>query len=531
MTRGVDPFDRLTPFGWRGGVAMALLLSLVSFLLVGYFTVYWRNADMDFMVIYNALAMNDGGAQVFFDHPAYLTILSVKAWFAGLHRLGLLDAWTLSAIPPASDRAAFDAAMTSAVHAGRVAALLTAAGILIAFAVLARCLVSDWRIAMFAMTAFTFSGGVQMHLRILRSEMIAASFCILSLMLLIVVARHASNARPLVIGLAAMLCMLGLTNKVHAILLVAAIPVLVLPFGSERGASAAFWRTSRAWAAVLVAALAAIIAASAAWPLLAAGFDPANATAAGLKPLLLGRFGIYQLALLGVIAACMVLYARLWRVSAAETLVALLMAVAGASLGLLSLDLSDDINDVVVVLNPLEKMITYVDAPEAAGSLSGAIGLLLSGLLGVIRRYTFVLQPSARPTVFLIWLIIPGIVVALRRGERQVALQAALLMLAVIGIDTLGVRRGLKVEYFVLTDPLIIIAGVILLERLADVSFSRFAYPIGATLLVLHVGISQAEPVKMALKRQGPETVCEWHDYYMPRLELPWCPPASPPRS
>jgi hypothetical protein len=62
---------------------------------------------MDFMVIYNALAMNDGGAQVFFDHPAYLTILSVKAWFAGLHRLGLLDAWTLSAIPPASDRAAW----------------------------------------------------------------------------------------------------------------------------------------------------------------------------------------------------------------------------------------------------------------------------------------------------------------------------------------------------------------------------------------------------------------------------------------
>lgn len=532
-TQGVprrDTLDRLTPFGWRGGVAVALLLSLASFLIVGYFTVYWRNADMDFMVVYNALAMNDGGAQAFFDHPAYLTILSVKTWFALLHRLGLLDAWTLSAIP--ADRAAFDAAMTSAIQAGRIAALLTAAGIILAFAWAARRLVSNWRIAMLAVTAFAFSGGVQMHLRILRSEMIAASFCILALMILIVVARRGSLARPLAIGLAATLCMLGLENKVHAILLIAAIPVLVLPFGTAASGSVALWRAPRAWAAVLAAGIAALLAVIAAWPLIAAGFDPVNATAAGLKPMLFGRFGVYQFALLGEIAACMVAFAWSWRVSAAETLAALLAVIAGASLGLLALDLSYDINDVVVVLNPLEKMITYVDAPEAAGSLSGAIGLLLSGVFGVVRRYTFVLQSSARPTVFLTWLIIPGIVMAWRRGERQAAIQAILLMLAAIGIDTLGVRRGLKVEYFVFTDPLIIIAGMILLDRLSDFRVSRFAYPIGVALLVLHVGISQAEPVKMALKRKGPEEVCEWRSYYMPRLALPWCDqPNNPPRT
>ncbi|UFZ01878.1 hypothetical protein LQG66_21445 [Bradyrhizobium ontarionense] len=522
-----DALDRLARFGWRGGVAVALLLSLVSFFLVGYFTAYWRNADMDFMVIYNALAMNDGGAQVFFDHPAYLTILSVKSWFASLHRLGLLDAWTLSAIPSPADRAGFDAAMTSAVHAGRIAALLTASAIILSFACLARRLVSDWRIAILAVTAFAFSGGVQMHLRILRSEMIAASFCILALMILIIVARRAGPWRPAAVGLAAALCVLGLENKVHAILLIAAIPVLTLPFGNAASASMPFWRTSRAWAAVLIAAMAALASAMTAWPLVAAGFDPANATAAGLKPLLLGRFGVYQLALLGVIAAGMIGFARLWRVSAAETTAAMLAVVAGAGLGLLALDLSYDINDVVVVLNPLEKMITYVDAPEAAGSVTGAIGLLLSGVLGVVRRYTFVLQSSARPAVFLTWLIIPGIVMAWRRGDRQAALQATLLMLAAVGIDTLGVRRGLKVEYFVFTDPLIILAGMVLLDRLSDLRFSRLAYPIGAALLVLHVGISQAEPVKMALKRKGPEDVCAWNGYYMPLMALPWCAPSN----
>ena len=55
------------------------------------------------MVIYNALVLNDGKPQRFFDHTAYITILSVKFWFRLLHGLGLLDAWTLSAIPPASD--------------------------------------------------------------------------------------------------------------------------------------------------------------------------------------------------------------------------------------------------------------------------------------------------------------------------------------------------------------------------------------------------------------------------------------------
>nr|WP_173363522.1 hypothetical protein [Bradyrhizobium sp. ORS 278] len=527
-----DPLDRLTPFGWRGGILVALLLMLVSFLAAGYFTVYWRNADMDFMVIYNALAMNDGGAQVFFDHPAYLTILCVKAWFAQLHRAGLLDAWTLSAIPQGADRAAFDAAMTSAVHAGRVAALLTATLIILAFAWAARRLVSDWRIAMLGVAAFTFSGGVQMHLRILRSEMIAASFCILALMILIAAARRASLGRPLMVAVAAMLCMLGLENKVHAILLIAAIPVLVVPFGTATSASVAFWRTSRAWIAVLFAAAVAFIILIAARPLLAVGFNPVNAASAGLKPLLLGRFGVYQFALLAVIATSMIVFAQLWRISAAETLAALIAWVAGAGLGLLALDLSYDLNDVIVVLNPLEKMITYVDAPEAAGSISGAIGLFLSGLLGVIRRYTFMLQPSARPTVFLTWLIIPGIVLAWRRGERQVALKATLLMLAAIGIDTLGVRRGLKVEYFVFTDPLIILAGMVLLDRLIDVSLSRVAYPIGATLLVLHVAIGQAEPVKMAFKRKGPEDVCEWNGYYLPRLALPWCaPPNNAPRT
>src|SRR5450631_4925621 len=105
-----DAFDRLTWLGWRGGLAAIVGGLAASFFLFGYALIYWRNADMDFMVIYNALVLNDGKPQLFFDHTAYITIVSLKGWFRLLHTFGLLDAWSLSAIPPASDAASFDTA-------------------------------------------------------------------------------------------------------------------------------------------------------------------------------------------------------------------------------------------------------------------------------------------------------------------------------------------------------------------------------------------------------------------------------------
>ena len=181
--------------------------------------------------------------------------------------------------------------------------------------------------------------------------------------------------------------------------------------------------------------------------------------------------------------------------------------------------------------NPLEKMLSFTDPGTAdlanGASLSGVVAPLFEGIASVIARYSFVLHSSPRPTVFLTWLIVPGIVVAWRRGERQAALQALLLLLAAIGIDALGVRRGLKSEYFVFTDPLIILAGAILLDRMRDFRFHKWAYPIAATLVGLHLVIGQAEPVKYALKRAGPEPVCEWNRYHLPLLPLPWCKAAS----
>jgi hypothetical protein len=125
--------------------------------------------------------------------------------------------------------------------------------------------------------------------------------------------------------------------------------------------------------------------------------------------------------------------------------------------------------------------------------------------------------------VFLTWLIVPGIVVAWRRGDKLAAIQALLLLLVAIGIDALGVRRGLKSEYFIITDPLIILAGAVLLDRMRDLRFYKWTYPVGIALFALHIAVGQAEPIKYASMRRGPESICEWSGYYLPLLPLPWC--------
>jgi hypothetical protein len=271
-----------------------------------------------------------------------------------------------------------------------------------------------------------------------------------------------------------------------------------------------------------------------AWPLIAAGLEPESIDIAQLHALIAGRFGIYQITLLIWIGIGMIAFAAIWRISLTETLTSMFLVIAGASLGLLALYLQYDPQNVVAVINPIEKMLVFADAPATSategGKIFAALGLLFDGVISVLKRYTFILFSSPRPTVFMTWLVIPGIVYAWRRGERQVAIQAALLLLSAIGIDALGVRRGLKAEYFILTDPLIILAGALLLEKMDDLRWSKWAYPIGVALIVAHVAISQAEPVKHVLKRSGPEYICEWNEYYEPELPMPWCdkPPKRP---
>ena len=536
-----QPFDRLVKFNWGGQFIFMFALMLASFLVAGFWYPYWRVADMDFPIVYNALLLNDHLPQEMFDHPGYLPILLLSYWLRALHGIGLIRVDALSGLPPVSDVPAFSAVWTTLTQAGRVLSLLLAMGLVTAFTYLLRALTRDWRIAALGGFLFAFSGGMAMQMRTMRTELLSAGLCTIAVLILLVLARRGPWPwRPAVVGIASALFALAMQSKVQALFLICALPVLLLPFGPTQVKQSphGFWRKPRmAWPALAAAAAIALVTAYLAKDIITIGLTAANA-GVPLKSLGISA-ATYWAALVVWLALGMIAYWIVWRVAALEALTAMLAVIAGCMIGLLALDIRFQANDAIVVLHPLETMYAWGAAanPDLSGGRSlfsaGSVQFLLQAIAGVIARRTFVLQSSPRPTIFLEWFVIAAFIVAVRRREWRLVVQVAALMLTDWGIDLLGMGRHLQQAYFLYTDPLAIIAAALLIARLTDLQQHRLTYPLGVTLIAATLIVSQAEPVKHVFKRAGPEVLCQGGlQYYYHRLGvLPFCrPQPTPPK-
>ena len=527
-----EPFDRLVKFTWRDQFIFIFAIMLASFLIAGFWYPYWRVADMDFPIVYNALLLNDHLPQELFDHPGYLPILLLSYWLRALHGIGLIRVDALSGLPPVSDGPAFNAVWMTLTQSGRVLSLLLAMGLVAAFTYLLRALVRDWRIAALGGFLFAFSGGMAMQMRTLRTELLSAGLFTIALLMLLVSARRGSwSWRPAVAGLAGALIALGMQSKVQVFFLIAALPVLLLPFGPDWApASDGFWqKPRRAWPALAAAAAIALVTAYLARDVIIVGLTAAHASVP-LKSL--GISATTYWSILAVwLALGMIAYAMVWRVAALEALTAMFAVFAGCMIGLLALDIRFQPNDAIVVLHPLETMYAWAAAANpqlsAGGPLFSAasVEFLLQAIGGVIARRTFVLQSSARPGIFLEWFVIAALVIAVRRREWRLVIEVAALMLTDWGIDLLGMGRHLEQAYFLYTDPLAIVAAGLLIARLTDLQQHRLTYPLGIALIAATIVVSQAEPVKHVFKKAGPEALCQGGlQYYYRRLGvLPFC--------
>lgn len=526
----------LLVFGWTGTLVSIILAIVVSFFLFGYFTPYWRRADMDIMLVYQAFLLGAGHAQDFFDHPAHLNILLIDAWFRLFHHIGALDIVSLAQMPPASDQPAFDQAWTAGVRAGRLLSLVLVTSFVGLFAVLLRRLVVDWRVAALATLMLAFSSGIMWHARVIRTDMLSAGLEILGLLLLLLAARSpGSLRRPIVVGLAAMLCTLGFVDKVQAVAPALAWSVVVMFFGVRAGGPEAFWRPCvPAFVAVIVLAVLTGLAAIPVAHLIDVGL---SAKASSIFPLLPPPFGInglYQAIVAGWVLCAVIIYAWLWRVPLLETIATLLAVCLGAALGLLSLELRYHPQTVIEVVNPIELMFYFGSAasPQIANGKAiagaGLIWSLVLGFLDVLARLTYVLHTSSRATMFLEWVVLAGICMAWVRGQRVLAVQVTILVLAAWGIDTLATLRSLKLEYSVFSDPVVVIAAAWLFANLPELKSHRLAFPIGALLIAAHLVMSQVEPAKLVLARAGPEIACGWLPLYAKLIDhFPFCPPRT----
>jgi hypothetical protein len=529
------PLQSLVPLSWRNEMLLICGGMLLSFLIAGYWYPYWRIADMDFWIVYNSFLLNAGLPQEYFDHPGYLSILLLRYWLAALHSLNLVSVISLAELPRAGDSAAFTQAWTAATRAGRVLSLLFAMGFVVSFSFLLRALVRDWRLAALGGFLLAFSGGMAMQMRIMRTELLATGLFMGGLLILLIAcARGPRPARPLWLAAASLLIVLALLNKVQVVFLICALPVLLLPFGPQEAQEAppphGFWQTSRAaWVAPMIAAVAAVIAFLVSKDILIYGLTTSG-TDLIAPPALAISNKVYWTAIAAWLGAGMIAYGVLWRVSLAESLTTVFSIAAAGMIALLVLDLNYNPNNVIVVFHPLEQMISFAPGGMPAGqsALLGSLGLLLEGIPGLIARRTFILQSSPRPTIFLEWFVIAATIFAWRRGERHLVLQVCVLMLTVWGIDLLGTPRGLKQEYFLFTDPLVIIAGALLVSQTPDLLRHRWLYPVGAALIVAHVAVSQAEPIKHIFKSEGAEVLCGLYHHARQAERLPVCTVKSP---
>jgi hypothetical protein len=520
--------DLILVDNWPGSLAAIVLGLVVSFFLLGFWWPYWSIADMDFWMVYEAWLFNDGLAQEWFDHPGYLTILALGNWFRLLHGLGLLDVHALSGLPAPADA---EHAWTMAVRAGRVLSLLLAIAFVLGFGVLLRRLIGDWRVAVLATLALAFSGGVAMEARIMRTELIAGGLVTIALIILLIAAGAPRTPwRPALVGLAALLATLGFINKVQLIFLICALPFILLPFGCRSDDPGTFWRSSRL--AIPISALIGIAAVLIAIPaafLVSTGIAQAPATFP--HPFALGVFGIYQAAIAVWIAAAMTAFAVVWRVSAAETAAAISAVLAGVAIGLLCLDIRYNPQAVVVVVNPLEQLLAWastLQAQEDSTLLTGLPRALIHGIYIVFATRTFVLDSSARPTIFLEWLVIAATILAWKAGHRRLVAQVAALMCVAWGMDTIYSVRGLEMQYFTLTDPLVVVAAALLLAQVPALQAHARAYQIGVVLIAAHFVLSQSEPVNHTFRSSKPFAICIGHFTYTKRIEsYSFCPRAG----
>jgi hypothetical protein len=487
---------------------------------------------MDVWMVANAFFLNSGLPQETFDHPSYLSFLALAEWFRLLHKIGLLDVYDLSGLPAAADVAGFERAYTAAVRAGRVLSLGLAIAFVVAVAFLLRRLVDDWRVAALGAFALAWSGGVTIHARMMRSELISAELLIVALLIILITARSPRMIwRPLLLGTSATLATLALTNKVQSILHIVLLPLIALPFGANSDDPKGFWRNARtALPAAAVYATAASVLLIVAAPLIWFGLTAVDQSIFKYTPVAFGMFGVYQPIIVAWIALGIATFAIAWRVPAAETVSTLLAVIGGAALGLSFLYLRYHPQDVLEVGNPLEHLFaaataSHQDLAETPGILSGSLlAKLAAGIGAMLARRTFVLAPSPRPTIVLEWLVIAGIVVAMRAGEHKLAMQAAVLMAAAWAIDTVGILRGLANAYMILTDPLVIIAGALLLAGLKGLQQTRWTFGVGAGLMTLHVVLSMAEPVKHTFRTDKPTELCEPLQATIPQIgPFPFC--------
>src|SRR5262249_29554128 len=198
--------------------------------------------------------------------------------------------------------------------------------------------------AIMAGIALAWSGGVAMHIRIMRTELLSAGFVTSALLLVLIAGRAAGLRRTVLVAFAGLSASLAVITKVQALLPALAIPIIALAFGqTEPTDKAEQPTTARRW---LVPAIAVFLAIAAAYPA-AALILQGMARAGVYRPLGGGLSGVYQWLIVLWVAGAIAIYAAVWRVAVPDAVAGVAAVALGIALGILTLDIRYQVQNAI----------------------------------------------------------------------------------------------------------------------------------------------------------------------------------------
>ena len=291
--------------------------------------------------------------------------------------------------------------------------------------------------------------------------------------------------------------------------------------------SARICRRGRPLAWIVAALLAAVPAAG----IVVSGFTGFPDAAIPYRRLGLVPEGTYQAALALWVIGAMAAYCRLWKVPVRDCAAGMAAVLLGVSLGLLSLMIRYQPENAIAVTHPVEHMFYFATWSNPA---LGQQTQILSGTLFEIVGWGFLraLQAHDHEPVFLLQIFaVVGAVIAWRRGDRRLPLQVLALVGVVLGIDAAFSLRSIKTEYFIYTDPLLILAAALVAARFPE--WQAWAWRRKASLVVVALCVLWGNhlPVKqLLLGTHDPKEACRWLPTYVTRIQpFPYCAGDPPP--
>jgi len=487
------------------------------------------------IAVYESVLYNDGSSQHFLWYPMYLTPQLLGSWYSIVHFIGFIPDYKLSVLTDLSTVSEFDATWQRLVAWGYIYSFALGTVYVFLSIALIRRLTGVWQVAVLAGIALAFSSGIALGYRILRAELLCSALVIIALLLTLVAAKSPRSPwRFFYLGLAGLLASLALAEKVQALIPLLTIPVIALAFGTEESNDPKV-RTGSGFrlTALCLLSLAVVVPTI---NLVEQGIT--NMASSYVHPvgprlnvkyyhhLAGGLSGFYQWLLVSYVALSMLLYAWLWRVRPIDVASGILAVYVGLALGLLTLHWRYDPIVVSAIANPLEHLRAV--SPAHGRSLTELGIESIKGLIRVLSVHTFFLHPSHRPTLIVEWVSIYAAFLLWRRGDKQVALQVAVLLLAVIAIEALfslrgGVAHNVSIFYVPFTDPLIVLAGAIALSHFYMDLLSLKAQRLVLGCMLIYVFWGHFEPIRATYGDKSKRKVCVVVAHFVQGIRIPYC--------